>query len=208
MLLTLLTFAAVAALLTITPGVDTALVLRLALVGGWRAGVAASLGICLGVTLWGLAVAFGLAALLAASPVAFTLLTWAGAGYLVWLGVRMLFSRRVPAAPDGGRPASRDAGVAASFRRGLLTNALNPKIGVFYMTLLPQFIPAGANVAATSMLLAFIHIALSLVWFAVLIALTVPLARTFARPGFARAMDRLTGCVLIGFGARLALARG
>jgi threonine/homoserine/homoserine lactone efflux protein len=101
-----------------------------------------------------------------------------------------------------------DAGGGAegwrALRRGFLTNMLNPKVGVFYVTFLPQFIPAGANVAVCSFLLACVHVALTLGWFGVLIAGTVKLAALLRRPGVVRALDRLSGCVFIGFGVRLA----
>lgn len=207
-LVSLLAFTAAASLLTLTPGVDTALVLRTAAAAGPRAGAAAGLGICLGLLGWGLAAAVGLTALLAASPVAFTALKWAGAAYLLFLGVRLLVSPRAAAPPAPLAPTSgRDAGLAAPFRRGLLTNALNPKVGVFYMTFLPQFIPHGIAVPGFSLLLAGLHVLLSLAWFALLIALTLPLGRLLARPAVVRGLDRATGCVFLAFGLRLALAQ-
>lgn len=206
MMVSLLAFAAAASLLTLTPGVDTALVLRTAATAGPRAGAAAGLGICLGLLGWGLAAAVGLAALLAASPLAFTALKWAGAAYLLYLGLRMLAAPRAAPLTAPVPTGSRDAGLAAPFRRGLLTNALNPKVGVFYVTFLPQFIPHGLAVPGFSLLLAGLHVLLSLVWFALLIALTVPLGRLLARPAVVRGLDRATGCVFIAFGLRLALA--
>ncbi|WP_341991891.1 LysE family translocator [Azorhizobium sp. AG788] len=207
MMVSLLAFTAAASLLTLTPGVDTALVLRTAAASGPRAGAAAGLGICLGLLGWGLGAAVGLTAILAASPVAFTALKWAGAAYLLYLGGRLLASPRsatlsAPMATTG----PRDAGLAAPFRRGLLTNALNPKVGVFYMTFLPQFIPHGIAVPGFSLLLAGLHVLLSLMWFALLIALTVPLGRLLARPAVVRGLDCATGCVFVAFGLRLALA--
>ena len=94
-----------------------------------------------------------------------------------------------------------------SLRQGFLTNILNPKVGVFYITFLPQFIPRGVDVVPFSLLLAGIHVALSLVWFAALIAVTAPLGRLLRRPRAVKAMDRLTGGVFLAFGARLALTR-
>ena len=208
MMVSLLAFTAAASLLTLTPGVDTALVLRTAATDGPRAGAAAGLGICLGLLGWGLAAAVGLTALLDASPVAFTALKWAGAAYLLFLGLRLLARPRaaVPLAPDAIPTDTRGAGLAPAFRRGLLTNALNPKVGVFYMTFLPQFIPQGTAVPGFSLLLASLHVLLSLGWFALLIALTVPLGRFLARPAVVRGLDRATGCVFVAFGLRLALA--
>lgn len=197
-------FLVAATLLTITPGVDTAMVLRTAASDGARRAVAAGVGICLGCLVWGAAVALGLGAVLAASPLAFTLIKAAGAAYLVWLGIGLLRAPRRGMDMAGGAAAGNDWRV---LRRGLLTNLLNPKVGVFYITFLPQFVPAGVSVAGFSFLLAALHVALSLVWFGVLIAATVPLGRWLARPGVVTVMDRLTGLVFIGFGVRLALVR-
>ena len=145
----LVAFSLAAGLLTITPGLDTALVLRTAAVEGPRRAAMAGAGICLGTLVWGGAVAIGLGALLATSALAFTALKWAGAAYLVWLGARLILKPRdrfdVEAA---GVPAG--AGPWAWFRRGLLTNLLNPKVGVFYVSFLPQFVPQGVPAAPFS----------------------------------------------------------
>lgn len=202
MWLALAAFVAAAGLLTITPGVDTALVLRASASQGPRAGAAAALGVCGGLFVWGAGAAFGLNALLSASASAYLALKWAGAAYLCFLGLRLLFKPRAGLAIE----EAASGGDIAALRRGFLTNVLNPKVGVFYATFLPQFIPLGVNVAAFSLLLASIHAALTLVWFSALIALTVPLGRWLRAPGVTRALDRLTGCVFVGFGARLALA--
>ncbi len=95
----------------------------------------------------------------------------------------------------------------AFLKQGLLTNILNPKVGVFYVTFLPQFVPAGANVALFSFLLAMIHVLLSIVWFAALISATVPMGRMLRRSRFVRAMDRIAGAIFVGFGAKLAFSR-
>jgi threonine/homoserine/homoserine lactone efflux protein len=135
--------AAVAALalLTLLPGPDLAVVTRLALSSGRGQAVRGALGIVTGLLVWGLLTVAGLAALLAASPVAYAVVTWAGAGYLVLLGLRALWqSRSVPASP--GEVPVRSAG--SGYRTGLVTNLLNPKIAVFYTGLLPGLVPDGA----------------------------------------------------------------
>jgi threonine/homoserine/homoserine lactone efflux protein len=205
----LLLFIAAASILTITPGVDTAMVLRTSAADGPRGGAAASLGICLGLLAWGMGAAFGLTALLAASATAFTLVKWAGAAYLLYLGAKFILKPRTSLAaskPATGSTAM-NRGTRDAFQRGFLSNILNPKVGVFYVTFLPQFIPHGVNVAAFSLLLAGIHVLLTLFWFSLLIALTVPLGRFLAKPRVVRNLDRLTGCVFIGFGLKLALAK-
>ncbi|MCF7203259.1 LysE family translocator [Pseudomonas oligotrophica] len=198
----LFAFLGAAALLTVTPGVDTAMVLRAAALDGRRAALMAAAGIALGCLGWGAAVSLGLGALLQASELAYTLVRLAGAGYLIWLGGRMLLRPRADFAATAGEGAALQAGEA--FRRGLLTNLLNPKVGVFYVTFLPQFVPAGASVAGYSFVLACLHVLLTLAWFGVLIAATLPLGRLLRRPALIRALDRLTGGVLLAFGGKLA----
>ncbi|MFC0590245.1 LysE family translocator [Novosphingobium aquiterrae] len=196
-------FLVAATLLTITPGVDTAMVLRAATVEGRRAGLLAALGINLGCLIWGGAVALGLGTVLQASALAFAIIKLAGAAYLVWLGIGLLLRpRSALAQPDAALPGPR----GSAFRRGLLTNLLNPKIGVFYISFLPQFVPAGAPVAATTFFLAVLHDVLGLVWFAILIGATVPLNRLLRQPRTLRWLDRLTGAVFVGFGLRLAMS--
>jgi len=204
-----LLFIVAAGLLTITPGADTAMVLRTSTSCGPRDGVAASVGICLGLLVWGMSSAFGLTALLAASERAFNIVKWMGAAYLVYLGIKLLARPRTSMSVDtasSGRPAtgSRNKG---AFYRGFLSNILNPKVGIFYVTFLPQFIPSGANYAAFSLLLTGIHLLITLAWFATLIALTIPLTGFLVKPQVVRNLDRLTGCVFVGFGCKLALAK-
>lgn len=199
----LIAFILAAALLTVTPGLDTALVLRTAAAEGARRALAASLGICLGCLAWGALVAVGLGMLLQASELAYLALKWIGATYLLYLGIRLIFARRSEAGGGEAEPAPR----ANWFLRGLLTNLLNPKVGAFYVSFLPQFIPAGAGVPSTTLLLAGIHSALGLLWFGLLIGATRPLARLLRNPALLRGLDRATGGVLIFFGLRLAFSR-
>jgi threonine/homoserine/homoserine lactone efflux protein len=202
---TLIAFVAAAALLTITPGLDTALVLRTTYAEGRRSGAAAGLGVALGCLIWGVATAAGLSMLLAASELAFTVLKWAGAVYLAWLGVTLL--RRRGAADLAVEGEGGLGSPAAAFRRGLLTNLLNPKVGVFYVSFLPQFVPPGAPVGAYSLLLTVIHAGLGLAWFALLITATTPIAGFLRRPAVSLTIDRLTGGVFLVFAAKLALER-
>ena len=146
------------------------------------------------------AVALGLGALLVASPVAFGWLRLTAALYLGWIGVNLLLRPHRP-----GEAKVDMAGTA--FRRGLLTNLLNPKVGVFYVTLLPQFLPPGTGGASAGLALASVHVALTLVWFALLIGFARTLAPLLNSPAFASAIDRVCGVVFIGFGVKLALAK-
>jgi threonine/homoserine/homoserine lactone efflux protein len=206
----LVAFTLAAGLLTITPGLDMALVLRTAAVEGGRQALQAGAGIVAGCLAWGLAAALGLGMVLALSATAFTLLQLAGAAYLIWLGLGMLRQalRRPPAAPAAALPAGLlKVGARRWFARGLLTNLLNPKVGVFYISFLPQFIPAGVDVVGFSVLLAAIHGALGLAWFALLVLAVRPLADRLRRPPVARTLEGITGAVLLAFGLRLALDR-
>lgn len=207
--LPLLAFTVAAAVLTVTPGVDTAIVLRSSMMRGPKAGVAAGLGICAGLLFWGAATALGLTALLAASTLAFTLLKGLGAVYLLVMGLRLIAKPRAALNATGpAGSASQGLGDARdALRRGFLTNLLNPKVGVFYVTFVPQFVPQGVNVTAFSLLLAGVHVLLTSAWFMVLIALTVPLGEFLKRAGVIKTLDRLTGCVLVAFGVRLAIAQ-
>lgn len=201
----LLAFSVAAALLTITPGLDTALVLRTAAVEGGRRAALAGLGIVTGCLAWGAAVALGLGALLEASTLAFDILKWAGAAYLVWLGVGLILKPRerfdltAPAGPQGSD--------FAWMRRGFLTNLLNPKVGVFYVSFLPQFLPQGAPAGPFIFLLAALHAVMGLIWFAALIRATRPIAGALQKAAVVRWLDRLTGGVFLTFGVRLALER-
>ncbi len=201
----LIAFTLAAGLLTVTPGLDTALVLRTAAAESGRRAFAAALGICLGCLVWGLVVALGLGILLKASELAYTILRWVGALYLLWLGVQLIRSKRDEF--GGGAASAGAASAPAWFGRGLLTNILNPKVGIFYVSFLPQFIPAGSNVPAMTVLLAAIHSAEGLIWFICLIAATRPIAAALRRPRVIRTLDRVTGGVFLLFGVRLALSR-
>lgn len=202
----LIAFCIAAGLLTIAPGLDTALVLRTAAAEGPKGAALASLGVVTGCLTWGAAVAFGLGALLTASQLAFTVLKWAGALYLVWLGVNLLLKPRsrfeLELADRVSAPDSRGWLV-----RGFLTNLLNPKVGVFYVSFLPQFLPAHVPAGPFIFLLAALHALMGLVWFALLITATRPVARALKRPAVVRRLDRLTGLVFLGFGVKLALVR-
>jgi threonine/homoserine/homoserine lactone efflux protein len=194
-------YTGAATLLTITPGLDTALVLRTAVTGGARQAVAAAIGIVAGCLCWSIVVALGLGALLAASHLAYSMLRWVGAGYLVWLGYKMLrYPRQSFAMESGGARSDRTA-----FATGLMTNLLNPKVGIFYVSFLPQFIPTGVPVAPFMVLLGGIHALLGLIWFACLIAATQPISRFLRRPAVLKGCDRLTGGVFVAFGLGLVL---
>jgi threonine/homoserine/homoserine lactone efflux protein len=201
------TFALLAGALTVTPGLDSALVLRAALTRSRGEAAATGAGIITGLFVWGAAAAVGVSALLTASQLAFDVLRYAGAAYLVWFGVRLLLhALRGQELPDAAAAVVRRRSARRAARQGLATNLLNPKVGVFYVALLPQFVPAGSNPLAVGLLLAAVHAVLTVVWFALLIWLAGALGRWLRRPGTVRAIDGVTGTAMLGFGMRLALS--
>jgi threonine/homoserine/homoserine lactone efflux protein len=201
----LLVFLGIVSLLTITPGADMAMVARSVFTGGRRDAFATTLGISAGCLAWACASALGVAAVLAASQTAYDALRLLGAAYLVWLGIQTLLAARrgayvAPEISDGARRAS-------PFRQGLLTNLFNPKIAVFYSTFLPQFIGPGDSALAVSMLLACVHIALGIAWLSLYAWLLARAVEAFKGSRLRRALDALTGTVLVALGLRLAAER-
>ncbi|ANH38534.1 Homoserine/homoserine lactone efflux protein [Nocardioides dokdonensis FR1436] len=209
MLTAVLAFSLAGALLVVLPGPDTLVVIRGMVRGGRRRAVWTALGGLTGLVVWVSITALGLAALLHASHAAYLALKIAGAAYLVWLGVQAFRSRTgdvpveapVTAASGPGPRERRTSGFGA----GLATNLLNPKIGVMFVALLPGFVPSGASVATTSMLLGGIYITETAVYVAVLIALSGPVVRWMAEPRIRRRLDRLMGTVFVAFGVQLAV---
>jgi threonine/homoserine/homoserine lactone efflux protein len=189
-----LPFLVVAVIVVVTPGVDMALVTKNALQHGRRAALATALGVNVGIALWTLAAALGVAALVRASAEAFAVVKLAGALYLVYLGIRALRRReRVTAA---GRRLS-------PFRQGLISNALNPKIAVFFTSLLPQF---GHSLPALLLLGALFN-AIGIVWLTIYAIAAARGRAALQRPRVRAALDYVSGVVLVGLGVRLALER-
>ncbi|WP_406158968.1 LysE family translocator [Streptomyces sp. NBC_01005] len=201
-------FALVVGLLTLTPGLDTALILRTSALGRRRRAWGVVLGIQSGTLLWGVLTSLGVTALFTASHLAYLTLRWAGAAYLVWMGVRMLRDtfRGLPAegADDPALLAGTDS-FAGGWRQGVLTNLLNPKMGAFYVAVLPQFIPAGTSHFTMGLLLTSVHIVMGLAWSTVLIGFARVLHGRLRKPQARRVLDRITGTVVAAFGVRLAL---
>jgi threonine/homoserine/homoserine lactone efflux protein len=213
----LMVFAGLAALLTVTPGADMALVTRSALARGRGAAFATTLGIVTGCLAHGLASALGLSVIFARSALAFETLKYLGAGYLIYLGAQGLLrlgrARVVPdergAAPPAWPAPAADSRAAwrPSFVQGLLTNLLNPKVALFYLMVLPQFILPEQSVIGRSLLLAGLHNLMGLVWLTAYAFALSRLGGGAMRSWLARPIEAVTGLVLIGFGLRLALER-
>ena len=201
-------FVAVSAVVICVPGPDTALIVRNTLTGGRRSGIATAVGIIGGIAVWTLAAALGLAAVLSASEPVFRALQLAGAAYLVFLGLQALasaFSRRsgrlARVSAAGGRLEPNRA-----LRQGLLSNLGNPKIAVFFVSLVPQFVSPGSDSFLALLVLGGIFSAMGLAWltlYAVLVAKAGELLRGRAR----RAIDAITGTLLVAFGFRMAVER-
>jgi threonine/homoserine/homoserine lactone efflux protein len=203
-------FAVVAGLLTIVPGLDTALVLRTAALRGRAHAFATALGINTGTLTWGAAAACGAAALLTVSEAAYTALRIAGAAYLLWVGIGMLRTlRKEQILAVSEEPAATR--LIGSYRRGLTTNLLNPKIGIFYTAMLPQFIPAHTSHLAMGVLLALVHDVEGIIWFTALILCAERLGALLRHFRLTRRMvqrwvDAVTGSVLVAFGLTLAFS--
>jgi threonine/homoserine/homoserine lactone efflux protein len=210
-LVSLLSFMLAAAVLVLLPGPDTLIIVRSIVRGGRRRGVATVLGIQTGLIVWILAAVLGLTTLLRASEVGYTTLRVVGAVYLVWLGVQSFRSRGAldPAAePDGdlaaGPDASRRALSGTGYRAGLLSNLFNPKVGVFFVTFLPAFVPDGYPVTPTLLLFGAVSIVLNLAYQLPLVLLATKVTELFSRERVRRRLDLVAGTVLIAFGIRLA----
>nr|WP_308072733.1 LysE family translocator [Streptomyces bambusae] len=211
-------FALVVGLLTVTPGLDTALILRTAALGRRTRAWGVVLGIQTGTLTWGTLTSLGVTALLTASHLAYEVLRWAGAAYLLWMAARMIRDTfRNTAGHEGASDADADADADADprpaagtdtllggWRQGTLTNLLNPKVGVFYVAVLPQFIPADAPHFTTGVLLTGVHITLGLVWSTVLIASATALGARLRSPRARKVLDRITGTLIGAFALRLA----
>lgn len=200
-------FAVVAGVLTLVPGLDTALVLRSSFTRTRTYAWATATGIATGAMVWGIAAAGGVSALLTASETAYRILTTAGAGYMLWLGVSMTWKsfrgRRQLDAPVDAPPPALAGSARQGWLTGVFTNLLNPKVGVFYIATIPQFLPTGTSPLLMGAVLAGVHCLLTLAWFAVLILGGSYAKRWMGNPRALAVIDRLTGLVLVGFGGKL-----
>src|SRR5215469_71417 len=207
MLTALLAFVPAAALLVVAPGPDTLLVLRNSARSGRRAGLITAAGTVTGLLVWAAAAALGLAALVRASEIGYSIVRWCGAAYLILLGSQLLWRSR------GGHDVETQLAIESQPARqhrmtdyliGIGTNLFNPKVGVFFVSFLPVFIPRGVPVAATSLLLGAIFLAEGMIWLITIVLLGDRLSAVIRRPRIRRRLERLTGVVMIGFGIRLA----
>ncbi len=206
MLAGLLAFVGISVVVIVTPGPDTVVTIRNTLLGGRAGGIATALGVSVGQALWALATGIGVVALLVASEPLFLAVRYAGAGYLVLLGVQALLSAWRPDASirDVELPPVRRLTPRAAFRQGVVSDLGNPKMAVFFASLLPQFVPAGAEPFLALLLLG---LAFSLMTFAWLAAYAVVVARAgdvLRRPAIRRAIEGVSGGILVALGLRIA----
>jgi threonine/homoserine/homoserine lactone efflux protein len=193
-------FVGAAVLIVLLPGPDTLVVVRSILRGGRRQGTLTALGNLCGLTVWVVAAALGLAAVLEASEVGYAVLRIVGACYLVFLGVQAWRTRgHVEQPVDGGRGL-----LGTGFRAGVLTNLLNPKVGVFFVTFLPGFVPEGSSVLWVTLLFGSIFIVLTAAYWVLLLGLAGRVTGWMSTPRIRRRLDTATAAVLVAFGVRLA----
>ena len=202
----LLVFIPFAAIVIVVPGPDTAVVTKNVLVHGRRAALGTSLGVSAGLSVWTIAAAVGVASVLRASAVAFTVLKLIGALYLVWLGIQALRAARHAGSDEPRLALDRPAmSAAGGFRQGLLSDLANPKIGIFFTSLLPQFVAPGHSVLLPFLALGAVFALMTLLWLFAYCLLAARAATTLQRPRVKAAMDRVTGVVLIALGLRVAI---
>jgi RhtB (resistance to homoserine/threonine) family protein len=202
----LLVFIGVAAVVIVVPGPDTAVVTKNVLVHGRRAALGTSLGVSAGLSVWTLAAALGVASVLRASDVAFTVLKLIGALYLVWLGVQALRAAGHTESAARFTTANQPAmGALGGFRQGLLSDLANPKIGIFFTSLLPQFVDPRHSVLLPFLGLGAVFVLMTVLWLVAYCVIAARAATSLQRPRVKAAMDRITGIVLIALGLRLAL---
>ena len=202
-------FLTAGVLLNLTPGQDTMFILGRSLTGGLRSGVAASFGIAIGTIGHTLAAALGLSAILATSALAFSIVKLMGAAYLIYLGVKLLIAKSSAAASPANPAGAAGVDPRAALRQGILTNVLNPKVALFFLAFLPQFIdPASSAKTLAFLALGATFVTTGLIWCLVLACAAARLQSFFLRnPNVRTLIDRLVGGLFLALGARLAWAR-
>ncbi len=203
----LTTYLIAITLLTITPGVDTMLVIRNTARGGWRDGATSSFGICSGLFIHATISAVGISVILLQAAWAFSTLKLFGAGYLVWLGVSSWRKviKQEPFTIENGKARTGGAFlINRSLREGFLSNVLNPKTAVFYMAFLPQFINPAQSALLQSLFLAGLHFIVAMIWQCLLALMVKQMKSWLQRPRVSQVFDGVTGTVMIGLGLRVA----
>jgi|SRR5512133_1159292 threonine/homoserine/homoserine lactone efflux protein len=195
----IITFAGLCLLLAMAPGPDTFLVLRFSLQNS-RSGLAAATGSALGSLLWAFAVAIGLASLLEQSATAYRIVKLAGGLYLIYLGLRVLLRRRQQVASDLSEPRSRGQRPVAAFGSGLLSCSLNPKVGLFFLAIVPQFVPAHSSMFTTVLTLGMIDTVVAFIWLVVIVLAAARAVVWLRRPRVTTLLTRISAAVLTTLG--------
>lgn len=201
-----LAFLGVSALVIVTPGPDTAVTVRNALLGGRAGGICTALGVSVGQAVWAFATSLGIVALLVASEPLFLAVKYAGAAYLVWLGLHALRAAWRPGESGdavAARPARR-LGRGAAFRQGLVSDLGNPKMAVFFASLLPQFVPAGQPAFTAFLALGLVFSLMTFAWLAAYAVAVAKAGDVLRRPRIRRAIEGVTGALLVALGLRIA----
>mgnify|MGYP003989953611 CR=1 FL=1 len=204
----LITYLIAITVLSITPGLDTMLVIRNTARGGWQDGVISSFGICSGLFVHASVSAVGISVILLQTAWAFAALKMAGACYIVWLGIgslRKLFQGKTALSADGLSAVRQPYQIGRSLREGVLSNVLNPKTVVFYMAFLPQFINPQHSALVQSLILAGLHFIIAMIWQSFLALLVNQAKSRVLQPRVGKIFDGLTGTILGSLGIKLAL---
>jgi threonine/homoserine/homoserine lactone efflux protein len=201
-----LAFLGMSFIVIATPGPDTAITIRNTLFGGRSGGVFTALGIASGQTIWAIATSAGIVTLLTASEPLFLAVKYAGAAYLVYLGGQALRQALRPSFP-GRTPAEgsmRSLSASAAFRQGVISDLGNPKMAIFFASLLPQFVPPGAATFSAFLLLGAVFAVMTFTWLVLYATVVARAGDLLRRPSWRRAVEGITGTVLVGLGLRLA----
>lgn len=203
-----LAFVGVSLIVIVTPGPDTAITIRNTLFGGRAGGIFTALGVASGLTIWAVATSAGIVAVLVASEPLFLAVKYAGAAYLVFLGIQALREAFWPAGDAKGQALtggfSQRLSPRAAFRQGLISDLGNPKIAVFFASLLPQFVPSGAATFSAFLLLGIVFALITFGWLALYATLVAKAGDLLRRPRIRRTIEGATGALLIGLGVRIA----
>ena len=207
MLQNLISFAILAWFLTMLPGIDTAQVLRAVAIGGKKQAYATLFGIMCGVWIWGIGAALGISALLVASKSAYLVLKIIGAGYLLYLGLKMIWESRIINSESITARIEEKKDFRKTFNKAFLITFTNPKNGAFYVAILPVFLPEGMPAFFGGLILSTIHNLCCLVWFTMMIYGANFAKETLRKPNVQKIVERVSGIALIGFGIKLAMEK-
>jgi RhtB (resistance to homoserine/threonine) family protein len=198
----LFTFLVLSLFVVMSPGIDTALITKRTIADGRKDGFMMAIGITTGSVVHTFAAAFGLSAILMQSALAFEIVKYVGAFYLIYLGISSFITRKAKPQNDDQYQKRGSA-----FKQGLLSNVLNPKVAMFFLTFLPQFVIIGENTTIQLISMGLIYTFLSISWFIIYVFFITYLRDWLLSPKVQQVMDRATGIVLIGFGLKLALGK-